>query len=59
MFSQFSETLTYQGFMENWENIKKMSFKGLEKLLQNIFYNLLLWDLACLSLYIGKIPANC
>ena len=33
--------------MENCENLKKMSFKGLEKRVRNIFYNLLLWDLAC------------
>ena len=41
------------------ENIKKMSFKGLEKRPRNIFYNLLLWDLACLPLYISWIPVNC
>ena len=47
------------GFMENCKNIRKMSFKGLEKRPRNIFYNLLLWDLACLPLYIGRIPVNC
>merc|ERR1711963_530188 len=38
---------------------KKKSFKGLEKRLRNIFYNLLLCDLACLPLYLGRIPVNC
>ena len=32
---------------------------ALEKRLRNIFYNLLLCDLACLPLYIGRIPVNC
>ena len=32
---------------------------ALEKRLRNIFYNLLLWNLACLPLYIGRIPVNC
>ena len=33
------------GFMENCESLKKRVFRGLEKRLRNIFYNLLLWDL--------------
>ena len=43
----------------NIGKLKKMSFKGLEKRSRNIFYNLLLWNLACLPLYIGRIPVNC
>ena len=58
-FGNFPHTLVIWGFMENCKNLKKMSFKDLEKRPRNIFYNLLLWDLACLPLYIGRIPVNC
>ena len=55
----FHTPLVYEGVWKIAKTLKKMSFKGLEKRLRNIFYNLLLWDLACLPLYIGRIPVNC
>ena len=58
-FGNFPHTLGIWGCVENCENLKKMSFKGLEKRVRNIFYNLLLWNLACLPLYIGRIPVSC
>ena len=48
--------------MENCENLKKMSFKGLEKWLRNIYTDVSILrylDLACLPLYIIIIPVNC
>ena len=48
--------------MENCENLKKMSFKGLEKWLRNIYTDVSILrylDLACLPLYIIRIPVNC
>ena len=45
--------------MENCENLKKMSFKGLEKRVRNISTDVAILrylDLACLPLYIIRIP---
>ena len=55
----FHKPLVCEGLWKIAKTLKKMSFKGLEKLLRNIFYNLLLWDLAYLPLYIGRIYVNC
>ena len=48
--------------MENCENLKKMSFKGLEKrprIFSPYVAILRYLDLACLPLYIFRIPVNC
>jgi len=48
--------------MENCENLKKMSFKGLEKRPRIFSPNVAILrylDLACLPLYIIRIPVNC
>ena len=48
--------------MENCENLKKMSFKGLEKrprIFSPYVAILRYLDLACLPLYIIRIPVNC
>ena len=58
-FWQFSINPWYVRVYGKLRKLKKVSFKGLEKRPRNIVPILRYLDLACLPLYIGRIPVNC